>query len=843
MKHSRIFHTGLVFVFISALAVLFLGNRIFPARSQGNVPENVRVTAVSACAFDIVWDQANPSLKFDIQAAVDETFSGPNIVFPATSERGVPISGSGIDMTAFTSSELTGLPGGEFYTPGNSYYFRIRSYPAPGVSSAYSAPPVFATANALPAAPGAPENVIAESLDNGNRLFISWSTSTEPSARFNDYGGFEIWAADSSDGGNTYSEFTLRARTSPFQFFNGKYFGEIFTDPSRSYRVYIIAYESDRGCKVGEPGQQAASPPSSEALVPSSPANLSGEKSGSAITLTWEDRASGTGNETYFEIWRAVGTSANYGENPLGTAPADETSFVDTDFTEGEEYTYKVRACDFSGSCSAFSNEFSIVAGVSIPDDFEGGIVYVYADGNAADTRFSWTARPGLMYTLERNEVGSSERLIPAGCSGLGIASCRDIAVPTGKRYEYVLTVTDPGTGEFISLDPVELNLNLQIVLNGVGWSALSDNGADYTGIGWIRFNSGGEPIRYSVQVDNTGLFSGIAWSSVVNGSGYGWLSFNVNDLDGCPSAPCEARLNLATGEVSGWARFLAPVPPENKGQETVWNGWVRLSGITENGIPYGVRYDEASGLFTEAAWGGDVAGWIVFGGTECSFCSVIGERFVPDNERPLVSGVVVEAGPEELWCAEVPYYRVIWNYSDPEGDPQASAIVRFERTANNTIDFETTFNGLEQSYRLNDPLASLQANVEYVASVRVFDGIRWSEPASSTPFITPLAYYPLVDFEWDPASSLAAGDPVQFTDLSVDRSGAGITAWKWTFQNSPTMESTAQNPSNIIFSAFPANVTLEVTDGNANACTLIKTIESGGSEGGSKRKIFRELN
>src|SRR4030043_2364322 len=115
------------------------------------------------------------------------------------------------------------------------------------------------------------------------------------------------------------------------------------------------------------------------------------------------------------------------------------------------------------------------------------------------------------------------------------------------------------------------------------GW-AWSEN------VGWISFNSLncdadenglsdgnppdcpaiGAPItNYGVDVNlTTGLFSGYAWSENV-----GWISFEQADLAGCPEAPCEARLDTGTKEVSGWARVLAT--------DSSWDGWIKLRSAT----------------------------------------------------------------------------------------------------------------------------------------------------------------------------------------------------------------------------------------------------------------------
>lgn len=126
---------------------------------------------------------------------------------------------------------------------------------------------------------------------------------------------------------------------------------------------------------------------------------------------------------------------------------------------------------------------------------------------------------------------------------------------------------------------------------NVSGW-AWSEN------IGWISFNntSGGGATNYGVNIETDGVFSGYAWSENI-----GWISFNTGDLTGCPTAPCQAKLDFGTKEVSGWAKALT----DGGG----WPGWIRLREVTN----YGVSWNSLSGEMEGWAWADGVIGWISF--------------------------------------------------------------------------------------------------------------------------------------------------------------------------------------------------------------------------------------
>jgi hypothetical protein len=89
--------------------------------------------------------------------------------------------------------------------------------------------------------------------------------------------------------------------------------------------------------------------------------------------------------------------------------------------------------------------------------------------------------------------------------------------------------------------------------------------------IGWISFSCEneseiGQGVDYGVDIDREGDFSGYAWSENI-----GWVSFNQDDLIDCPDSPCQAVVDLESGDVSGWARALS--------HGDGWDGWIELRG------------------------------------------------------------------------------------------------------------------------------------------------------------------------------------------------------------------------------------------------------------------------
>ena len=155
---------------------------------------------------------------------------------------------------------------------------------------------------------------------------------------------------------------------------------------------------------------------------------------------------------------------------------------------------------------------------------------------------------------------------------------------------------------------------------------AWSDN------IGWIKMNSCDSDLsgnatncplynNFGVNINaTTGAVSGYAWSSNV-----GWISFGSNNTSGVgggTNASMTMNSGGTIGTFSGWARVFSGVAGSGG-----FDGWIRLASDSSDGIQnyypsgntngtQGVTYNKSTGKIVGYAWGGDVIGWIQFGGT-----------------------------------------------------------------------------------------------------------------------------------------------------------------------------------------------------------------------------------
>lgn len=756
------------------------------------------------------------------------------------------------------------------------YWYRIRACDSTSCSQFTTSPSKITPS--LPGAPSAPNinSVAAVQRGRVQDVDLTWATSTQPS----NYGGFSIFR--STDGGapQFINSLPFNRKNPPPLFWR-----DLGLSLGSSYSHYVIQYESAIGCTVipsnvsgptTSPNNQAVfSVPSNTVYVLRGPTNLDGSFNDVTINLTWTDNS---GNEDNFGVWKSTDPAFPSVNRTELSLPANTENLSDSAWTDNTTYYYKVRACKSGSSCSVFSNTHAVSTGLANPV-LSASVLSASDTSGIGKVYLSWPGVPGATsYKAERaTSTDFSNAVVLANQSA---DFYYDQNISLGEVYYYRVEASDAG-GQTARSNIEDVHLNYLYILQGVAFANAGEGG-----IGWIKFSSADEngvasAIDYNVLIAKDGVVSGMAWASIENGRGYGWLSFSKSDSVGCPATPsnpnCEARFSTSTNELSGWARFYYP---QVRAGESSWGavdapGWVSLKGVPQfaalapfskiaslievtpfaplasiinfasaAGTPYGVRYNPSTGKFSGQAWGGNVTGWIGFSDAECDadnniaapVCTV---RVTSFNQSPTVSNVIIE-GPPESWCAADPFYRVRWDYSDPESVSQQAFDIQFIELGGGTAAFSESVTGLDggqQLYRLNDPLTELAALTTYKTRVRASDGnssSTWSESAATT---TPTYYYPLVDFGWTPMPT-TTGTVTTFMSSSTDR-GGGISSYDWQFQFGSPSQSANPAPQTV-FSRLPADASLTVTDSGNNSCIGTRTVSGTGS-GSLKRRIFRE--
>ncbi len=392
-------------------------------------------------------------------------------------------------------------------------------------------------------------------------------------------------------------------------------------------------------------------------------------------------------------------------------------------------------------------------------------------------------------------------------------------------------TWATPGSEETQALGCQDHNVQGWAWSERTGWISFSCENcdADFDG-NWDGGNCGaGSSIDYGVDIDDgqgdpecngvAGEMCGYAWSERA-----GWISFNSSDLIGCPSGTCEAKVNMTTGEVSGWAKAI---------NADGWDGWIHLRDTN-----YGVYIDSTTSPaeFKNWAWSDEVIGWISFNCENCennpdcdkqAACNGTHPDYKVTTDLTFVSPPTV-SNPRETfyYCSDSLHPILEWDYSDGTSDGYkvevysgSNLIYQYEASGISSTSHSANYdagichiggNGFQ-----NDPVCDFEYNTTYSWRVKAKnqDGV-WSEWSDWDNFTTPLHSFPQPEFTWSP-SSPRINEETQFTDQTVFGTGAS-PSWSWTIPDAVYTggtSSSSQNPVVIFQSSGEKEVILQATD------------------------------
>lgn len=572
------------------------GPGLLPPPILSVVPEPPAITgntrALTSCIVNFEWRQDGPGARaFEYGWSVDNFISSAGT--GRIPEAGLFIPPGDPDLTGIFSAPLTtGL------IPSNSYWYRVRSCSDSGCSAYVKTNPAVTT-SPLPVPSTIPTitSIQGSRGSTGQDIFIQWTAAV---GSVSDFGGFSI---ERSKNGGTfspigYSPFKVGGVPQPLSYTN-------INVPEDGYYTYRIrAYDTAEGCSPVDPLRPSHpstnlvtySGYSNLLIVPITPSNLSVGATESTAVINWLDNST---NESSFVIERSI-----YSDFPsVGTAtytvPANTTTYTDSDVRIGRYY-YRVKACSTPTSCSRFTSSELIEFG-DIKPELTARIIYVSTSTARASVLFSWKgieAVPVDVYTLEESTSASFDNPVKiSDFSSGGSSNFLYQDQPLRQMYYRMVAYFEDDLGnlsEWYS-DVVPMNLAITNVISGQAWSAfrLGAPVDDRHGVGFINFNVDSEVdpqrqvppgrIEYSVQADNAGLVSGLAWATAPPGptgirNGTGWITFNKADLAGCPTAPCEARFSKTANRMWGWARFYSSnIAFSDNPSLPVTSGWVYL--------------------------------------------------------------------------------------------------------------------------------------------------------------------------------------------------------------------------------------------------------------------------
>ncbi len=311
------------------------------------------------------------------------------------------------------------------------------------------------------------------------------------------------------------------------------------------------------------------------------------------------------------------------------------------------------------------------------------------------------------------------------------------------------------------------------------------------------------------MNINQDGTLSGYAWSENI-----GWINF-------APAGPYpalpnySARVDLTTGEVSGWARVLA--------YGGGWDGWIKLRGTN-----YGVSINKTSGEFSGWAWSDMVIGWISFNYKNQNVCQTSNYKVVTSltiNQPPSATNLQVNQPDYCLvsWAAAI----FSWAYTDPDGDSQGAYQVQVDNNSDFSSPEADSGKVISSSNSYATLADKLSFNNTYYWRLMVWDSKDAASSWISGPsFTTPKHAYPTIDFSWTPQEQ-SIDELVQFTDQSTVYGGATKVSWSWTFQDGNPSGSSKQNATTTFTSAGPKTVTLRVTDSDGFSCPGQKTVNA----------------
>ena len=429
-----------------------------------------------------------------------------------------------------TTTTVTGL------TNGQSYTFRVRAVNSAGASAAS-----IASASVTPATvPGAPTGLSATVSDQ--RVDLIWTAPASNGGQsITDYeyeqGGSGTWIST----GGTATSYMVRNLT------NGQ-----------PYRFRVRALNS-----VGAGAASAASPNITPATEPGAPTGLSATVSDQEVDLIWTAPASNGGamilryeyELDFSGTWTSTG----------GTAP----SYTVTGLTNGQAYTFRVRAVNRVGAGLASSSQSATPTSTVVAPDAPFGLSatpgngqvmlsWVQPSGGAALTHYeyeqdgsgTWTSTGGKApsYTVTGLTNGQTYtfRVRAVNSAGPSAASGSRTATPT---------TTEPEAPESLSFTPGDGQVTLR-------WRAPTNDG-------------GVQITHYEYEQDGSGIWistGGTATSHTVtglnNGQTYMFRVRAVNTLGNGAVVTLEATPSPSTGRGGGGggggAHITRPGAPEN---------------------------------------------------------------------------------------------------------------------------------------------------------------------------------------------------------------------------------------------------------------------------------------
>ena len=468
-------------------------------------------------------------------------------------------------------------------TNGQTYTFKVRAVNSVGASAASSASPSVTPATE----PGAPTNLGATVSDQ--RVDLMWTAPASNGGQsITDYeyeqGGSGVWIST----GSTAPSYTVRNLT------NGQ-----------PYRFRVRAVNS-----VGAGAASAASPNITPATEPDAPSGLSATVSDQRVDLIWTAPAS-NGGATILRYEYELDFSGTWTSTGIGTA----TSYTVTGLTNGQFYTFRVRAVNRAGAGPASNSQPATPTSTLVAPDAPFGLSatpgnrqvmlsWVQPSGGAALTHYeyeqdgseTWTSTGGTApsHTVRNLTNGQPYRFRVRAVNSAGASAA------SGSRSA-TPTTTVPEAPQSLRFTPGDRQVTLR-------WRApTNDGGAALTHYEYEQDDGSG------TWISTGGTATSHTVRGLNNGQTYTFRVRAVNALGSGDVAALQATPSPSTGGGGGGEpREPPPDAPRNL---------LAIGGDGQVTLTWDAPEDDDGAAITDYEYRIDGKGrWISIGSTDTTY-------------------------------------------------------------------------------------------------------------------------------------------------------------------------------------------------------------------------------
>ena len=320
---------------------------------------------------------------------------------------------SGGTYTKLTTSPLTSSTFTDATAPaGRVSYYRVSAVDASGNVSSTAG----ASASPKDETAPAPVSGLVVSADS-SRVKLDWTSSSE-----SDRAGYHVYRSATPEG--EFTRLTTEPRTSSD-------YPDYAATPGvvSYYRVTVVDTSGNESAPVSANGTRR------DTAAPAAVTGLTADGTAAGVALDWAD--STATDLAGYVVSRAATSGGTY--TRLTSTPVTESTFVDSEATEGTTFFYRVAAVDLSGNTSSASSTVSAARPDATAPAAATGLAAVREDGQV---RLSWTRSTSAdVVSYEVLRASGEQAAVRIG--SVPATSYVDTDVTEAAGYTYVVRAVD----------------------------------------------------------------------------------------------------------------------------------------------------------------------------------------------------------------------------------------------------------------------------------------------------------------------------------------------------------------------------------------------------------------